>query len=64
MYKNDWALSILFKETNPVVTTRAKTRLIVFNRANKATIIELLTENNLEPEGLVYLGNDLNDLPE
>lgn len=68
MYKNDWALKcfILSKETNPVVTTRAKKIKIdcVQSCANKANYLSsYLTENNLEPKGLVYLGNDLNDLP-
>ena len=68
MQKNDWALNyfILSKETNPVVTTRAKKIQVdcVQSCANKANYLSnYLAEKNLEPAGLVYLGNDLNDLP-
>ena len=68
MHKNDWALKcfILSKETNPVVTTRAKKIQVdcVQSCANKANYLSsYLTDQNLNPAGLVYLGNDLNDLP-
>jgi YrbI family 3-deoxy-D-manno-octulosonate 8-phosphate phosphatase len=64
---NNWALNyfILSKEKNPVVSARAEKLQIgcVQSTPNKADYLaNYLHENNLNAEGLVYLGNDLNDL--
>ena len=64
---NNWALNyfILSKEKNPVVSIRAQKLQIncVQSMSNKADYIaNYLGENNLSAKGLVYLGNDLNDL--
>jgi len=64
---NKWSLNyfILSKEENPVVSVRAKKLQIdcVQSTPNKADYLaNYLYENNLRAEGLVYLGNDLNDL--
>ena len=65
---NNWALNyfILSKEKNPVVSVRAEKIQIdcVQSMSNKADYLaNYLDKNNLSAEGLVYLGNDLNDLP-
>ncbi|XDZ70376.1 KdsC family phosphatase [Alphaproteobacteria bacterium LSUCC0744] len=67
MNKNNWVLNyfILSKEKNPVVSVRAKKIQIdcVQSIHNKADYLaNYLDENNLSAEGLVYLGNDINDL--
>lgn len=65
--KRNWAPNyfILSKEKNPVVSARAEKLKIncVQSMSDKADYLEnYLDENNLSAEGLVYLGNDLNDL--
>lgn len=65
---NNWALNcfILSKEKNPVVSARAEKLQIncVQSMSNKAHYLaNYLDKNNLDTKGLVYLGNDLNDLP-
>lgn len=67
MKANNWALNyfILSKEKNPVVTVRAGKLNIDCVQAvsDKAVYLaNYLDENKLRTEGLVYLGNDLNDL--
>ena len=67
MSANNWALNyyILSKEKNPVVTLRAEKLHIDCVQAvsDKADYLaNYLDENKLSTEGLVYLGNDLNDL--
>ena len=67
MKANSWAPNcfILSKEKNPVVSVRAvKLRVDCFqSMSNKADYLaKYFDENNLKAEGLVYLGNDLNDL--
>ena len=64
---NNWALNyfILSKEKNPVVSMRAEKLKIdcVQSMSDKADYLtSYLGEYNLSAEGLVYLGNDLNDL--
>lgn len=64
---NNWDLNyfILSKEKNPVVSVRAEKLQIdcIQSMANKSDYLaKHLNENNLNAEGLVYLGNDLNDL--
>ena len=64
---NNWALKcfILSKEKNPVVAQRAKKIQIDFVQSisNKANyLLNYLAENDLSSRGLIYLGNDLNDL--
>lgn len=65
--ENEWNLNyfILSKEKNPVVSARAEKLRIdcVQGNSNKASYLNsYLAKNNLCPEGLVYVGNDLNDL--
>ena len=64
---NNWSLNyfILSKEKNPVVSIRAKKIQIdcVQSMSNKSDYLARhLEENKLSAEGMVYLGNDLNDL--
>lgn len=64
---NNWAPNyfILSKEKNPVVSVRAEKLQVdcVQSMSDKAGYLaNYLGENNLSAEGLVYLGNDLNDL--
>ena len=66
--KNNWLLKyfILSREKNPVVSVRAKKIQIdcIQSMSNKADYLaNYLDKNNLSAEGLVYLGNDLNDIP-
>ena len=68
MHKHDWSpeIFILSTEVNPVVKARAsKLKIKSYqNISNKLVFLkEYLASNNLSPSGLVYLGNDLNDLP-
>ena len=56
---------ILSRESNPVVTARArKLEIEVFQSVlNKDQAIQaLITERHLNPSELIYIGNDLNDL--
>jgi len=56
---------ILSRETNPVVTARArKLDIEVFQSVlNKDLALKtLIKERNLKPEEIIYIGNDLNDL--
>jgi N-acylneuraminate cytidylyltransferase len=56
---------ILSRETNPVVTARAKKLDIeVFQSVlNKDLALKSpIEERNLKPEEIIYIGNDLNDL--
>jgi len=56
---------ILSRETNPVVTARArKLDIEVFQSVlNKDQAIQtLIEERNLNPSEIIYIGNDLNDL--
>lgn len=64
---NNWNLNyfILSKEKNPVVSIRAQKLGIKCIQAlsKKADYLrDYLNKNNLSAEGLLYLGNDLNDL--
>ncbi len=66
--KHNWQvkLFILSKETNPVVEVRAKKIGIdcIQSVSKKSDhLLNYLKTNNLTPDGLLYLGNDLNDLP-
>jgi N-acylneuraminate cytidylyltransferase len=57
---------ILSKETNPVVTARAeKLKLPVMQGIDEKGVVlgNYLTEHNINPEHVVYVGNDVNDLP-
>lgn len=64
----NWKLScfILSKESNPVVAARAKKLNIrcVQSASDKVAYLDkYLYENDLSADGLIYLGNDINDLP-
>ena len=68
MAKYDWYpnLFILSTEANPVVTARAsKLKLACFQdtKDKLSFLSSYLDSRSLGPSGLVYLGNDLNDLP-
>jgi len=57
---------VLSKETNPVVASRCrKLKLPVYQSVeNKREALEmLLKERKLDPEQVVFVGNDLNDVP-
>ena len=59
------AVLILSKESNPVVSARAKKLgipVIQQCEAKKPTLEKWLTEQGLTPQQLAYMGNDLNDL--
>jgi N-acylneuraminate cytidylyltransferase len=56
---------ILSKETNPVVSARArKLDIEVFQSINNKdqALQALIKERNLDPAQIIYIGNDLNDL--
>lgn len=56
---------ILSRETNPVVTARArKLDIEVFQSVlnKKEALRTLIEERNLNPDEIIYIGNDLNDL--
>lgn len=60
------AMLVLSTETNPVVTARCrKLELpVIQGLGDKAAVLSsLLKERNLDPQRVVYLGNDVNDLP-
>jgi YrbI family 3-deoxy-D-manno-octulosonate 8-phosphate phosphatase len=57
---------IISKETNPVVSVRAKKLKIpcyqsIEDKAEK--ILEISKEYNVLPENMVFVGNDINDIP-
>jgi len=57
---------VLSTETNPIVAARCrKLELPVIQGVGDkaAALRSLLEERNLDPRGVVYLGNDVNDLP-
>ena len=65
--KNNWDLQyfILSKEVNPVVSARAQKIQVdcIQSTSDKAGHLKKhLMNNNLDSDGLIYLGNDLNDL--
>ena len=65
--KNSWDLQyfILSKEVNPVVSARAQKIQVdcIQSMSDKAGHLKkYLMNNNLDSDGLIYLGNDLNDL--
>ncbi len=55
---------ILSKETNPVVTVRARKLGIPVQQAvddKKSAVALILKEHNLDRRDVIYIGNDLND---
>lgn len=65
--QKDWRLEyfILSKEKNPVVSSRARKLQVSCKQgvSNKSDYLKIyLAENQKTPQGLVYIGNDLNDL--
>ena len=57
---------ILSREQNPVVTARAnKIRLAVMQAVNDkaSTLKNLLDEKQIDPNQVIFMGNDVNDLP-
>jgi YrbI family 3-deoxy-D-manno-octulosonate 8-phosphate phosphatase len=57
---------VISKEINPVVTARCKKiKVPVLQGIDKKDIVlkQYLTENNINPEEVVFMGNDINDIP-
>ncbi len=57
---------VLSTETNPIVTARCrKLQLTAIQGVGdkQAVLRSLIEERNLDPKHVVYLGNDINDLP-
>lgn len=66
MRQSGISMVVLSTEPNPVVTARCqKLELpVVQGLSNKASVLKnLLQERRLDPTQVVYLGNDVNDLP-
>jgi YrbI family 3-deoxy-D-manno-octulosonate 8-phosphate phosphatase len=66
LHKSGIPLVVLSTETNPIVAARCrKLELPVIQGVGDkaAALRSLLEERNLDPHGVVYLGNDVNDLP-
>ncbi len=64
--QTDISVVVMSKETNPVVTARCrKLNLPVFQSvADKRTALsELLKNEKIDPEQVMFVGNDLNDVP-
>jgi len=64
--KTNVEVMVLSRESNPVVAARCKKLGIpawqsVLQKGN--AIQELLAEKNLQPQDVVFMGNDINDLP-
>jgi YrbI family 3-deoxy-D-manno-octulosonate 8-phosphate phosphatase len=60
------SMVVLSTETNPIVTARChKLELPVIQSVGDKQVVlsSLLNERKLKPEHVVYLGNDVNDLP-
>lgn len=65
--KNNWSLRyfILSKEKNPVVQARASKLGVqcVHGCSDKSLYLQAyLQDNQVDPNGVIYVGNDLNDL--
>lgn len=57
---------VLSKETNPVVTARCrKLKIPVLQAVNDkpGALRQLFSERGVDPASVIYMGNDLNDLP-
>ena len=57
---------VLSTETNPVVTARCKklNLPVIQGVTEKATVLkETLSQKRIKPENVLYIGNDVNDLP-
>jgi N-acylneuraminate cytidylyltransferase len=59
---------ILSSEVNPVVAARARKMKVEaihgVGLEDKASVLkDLLTERQIDPKNVVYIGNDINDLP-
>ena len=66
MRKAGFDMAVLSTEVNPVVSERCKKMKlpVVQGVEDKASaIIQLITDRGLKPENVVYLGNDINDVP-
>ena len=66
MHKSGIQMVVLSTEPNPVVTARCR-KLdlpVIQGLTDKATALHhLLQERQLQPENVIYVGNDINDLP-
>ena len=59
-------LYVLSKETNPVVTARCKKLRIPVLQAvedKPSALRQLFVEKNVDPASVIFMGNDVNDLP-
>jgi YrbI family 3-deoxy-D-manno-octulosonate 8-phosphate phosphatase len=66
MHKSGIPMVVLSTEPNPVVTARCrKLELpVIQGLSDKAAALRhLLQERQLEPKNVIYMGNDINDLP-
>jgi N-acylneuraminate cytidylyltransferase len=64
--KAGFEVIVLSKETNPVVTTRCeKMKIPVYQGVDDKDIVleSLLAEKKVAGENVIYVGNDVNDLP-
>jgi len=66
LHKAAIPMLVVSTETNPIVAARCrKLRLTAIQGVGdkKAVVQSLIAERNLDPLEVVYLGNDVNDLP-
>jgi YrbI family 3-deoxy-D-manno-octulosonate 8-phosphate phosphatase len=66
LHKAGIPMLVLSTESNPVVSARChKLDLpVVQGQSDKATaLVQLLKERNVDPTHVIYLGNDVNDIP-
>jgi len=65
-HKTQIRVMVISKETNPVVAARCK-KLdleVVQDVSDKAEILQaFIDQNGISPQGVIYMGNDINDLP-
>jgi YrbI family 3-deoxy-D-manno-octulosonate 8-phosphate phosphatase len=57
---------VISKETNPVVAARCKKMKVPYLQAiddKETALIQLLAEKGIDPAHVVFVGNDINDLP-
>jgi YrbI family 3-deoxy-D-manno-octulosonate 8-phosphate phosphatase len=66
LHKAGIPMLVLSTEPNPVVSARCrKLKLpVIQGQSDKAAaLIQLLEERNVDPSNVIYLGNDINDIP-
>jgi len=66
LLKSGIKAAVISMENNPVVARRCEKLGLPYRTGieNKAEVLrELINQNNVSPDGVVYVGNDTNDLP-